>query len=269
MTFSGHIARKRFGQHWLTDETVLKKIIAAADLHSNDRVLEVGPGRGVLTERLLSSEAAGIHAVELDRDLVIGLKRRFCDQPRFTLKEGDVLSVSLMPPDGVSSTKVVANIPYNITGPLLQRLVGSLGRPVEAVYQRLVILLQKEVADRILAKPGQSCFSALSVRLQLLADCRSVCLVSPRCFQPSPKVQSQVIVLDPKKPEERLDLELEHRVEDLLKTAFLSRRKMLRNTLRGLSSFSELETLAQRAGISLNKRPQELSPAQWLKLAGG
>ena len=92
MSFSGHTARKRFGQHWLKDASVLEQILAAADLGPEDRVLEVGPGRGALTKRLLASSAAAIHAVELDRDLVVGLKQRFSNQPRFTLQEGDVLA---------------------------------------------------------------------------------------------------------------------------------------------------------------------------------
>ena len=125
MTFTAHRARKRFGQHWLIDQAVLSRIVAAAELEASDRVLEVGPGRGALSERLLATPAAAVSAVELDRDLVLGLQERFGDQPRFQLTSGDVLSVELP-----AANKVVANIPYNITGPLLERLVGRLDRPV-------------------------------------------------------------------------------------------------------------------------------------------
>ena len=117
MSFAAHRVRKRFGQHWLIDQGVLDRIVAAAGLGSGDRVLEVGPGRGSLTERLLASPAAAVLAVELDRDLVAGLQLRFADQPRFSLCSGDVLGVELP-----AANKVVANIPYNITGPLLERL---------------------------------------------------------------------------------------------------------------------------------------------------
>ena len=96
MSFSGHTARKRFGQHWLRDAAVLDRILEAAELQPQDRVLEVGPGRGALTERLLASSAAAVHAVELDRDLVAGLQQRFDDQPRFSLSEGDVVEVPLL-----------------------------------------------------------------------------------------------------------------------------------------------------------------------------
>ena len=165
MSFAGHSARKRFGQHWLRDERILDRILEAAELAPGDRVLEVGPGRGALTDRLLSSPAALVHAVELDRDLVAGLKERFSSRQQFSLCEGDVLEVPLTLPDGLPASKVVANIPYNITGPLLDRLIGRLDRPVDPPYQRLVLLLQKEVAERIRARPGHTSFSALSCLL--------------------------------------------------------------------------------------------------------
>ncbi len=267
MPFPRHISRKRFGQHWLKDISVLERILEAADLQPQDRVLEVGPGRGVLTARLLASRAAAIHAIELDKDLVVGLRQRFAHHPHFTLQEGDALSMPLTFPDGTPANKVVANIPYNITGPLLERLVGRLERPTQKSFKLLVLLLQKEVAERILAQPGQGIFSALSVRLQLLAKCRSICQVPPSCFQPPPKVQSQVISIEPFGPEKLLDPVLANRVDVLLRKAFASRRKMLRNSLGGLGTVSELEEFAKEAGISLNQRPQELSPREWLVMA--
>ena len=269
MSFAGHSARKRFGQHWLRDERILDRILEAAELAPGDRVLEVGPGRGALTDRLLSSPAALVHAVELDRDLVAGLKERFSSRQQFSLCEGDVLEVPLTLPDGLPASKVVANIPYNITGPLLDRLIGRLDRPVDPPYERLVLLVQKEVAERIRARPGQSSFSALSVRLQLLARCESVCPVPPRCFQPPPKVQSEVIRLDPLPADQRPDPELCRSVERLLKQAFLARRKMLRNTLAGVRPPEELKQLALEAGIDLQQRPQDVDPQNWVALARG
>ena len=269
MGFSGHQARKRFGQHWLRDDSVLQRIVEAADLQPSDRVLEVGPGRGALTERLLAAEVEAVHAIELDRDLVAGLQDRFATHPGFSLHQGDVLEAPLELRDGRSADKVVANIPYNITGPLLERLVGRLDRPVDPPYQRLVLLVQKEVAERIRARPGHSSFSALSVRMQLLARCRSVCPVPPRCFQPPPKVQSEVICLEPLRASERLEPALAARVESLLKQAFLARRKMLRNTLAGVADSDRLQALADSAGFSLQQRPQELAPATWVALARG
>jgi len=269
MGFSGHQARKRFGQHWLRDASVLAAIVEAADLRAEDRVLEVGPGRGALTERLLASAAEAVQAIELDRDLVDGLTARFSADPRFHLRQGDVLETSLALPDGRLATKVVANIPYNITGPLLERLIGRLDHPVDPPYQRLVLLVQKEVAERIRARPGHSSFSALSVRMQLLADCRSICPVPPRCFQPPPKVQSEVIALDPLPAERRLPLSRARQVESLLKQAFRSRRKMLRNTLGSVAEADRLQAVTAEAGISLQQRPQDIAPAAWVALAAG
>jgi 16S rRNA (adenine1518-N6/adenine1519-N6)-dimethyltransferase len=264
MSFAAHRARKRFGQHWLTDQGVLERIVAAAELTAADRVLEVGPGRGALTERLMASPAAAIQAVELDRDLISGLRERFGADPRFSLIDGDVLAVELPP-----ASAVVANIPYNITGPLLERLVGRLDRPQPQTYRRLVLLVQKEVGERIRSRPGSSAYSALSVRMQLLAACRTVCPVPPRCFQPPPKVESEVIAIDPLPPEQRLDPALARTVEQLLKRCFASRRKMLRNTLAGLADPDALLALAAAAGFGLEQRPQDLPPAAWVALAAG
>jgi 16S rRNA (adenine1518-N6/adenine1519-N6)-dimethyltransferase len=264
MTFSAHRARKRFGQHWLVDQAVLDRIVAAAVIEPGDTLLEIGPGRGALTERLLASPAAAVAAVELDRDLLQGLRQRFAAEPRFALVAGDALEVPLPPAD-----KVVANIPYNITGPLLERLVGRLDRPVSPPYRRLVLLVQQEVGERIRCAPGSSAYSALSVRMQLLGRCSTVCPVPPRCFQPPPKVQSEVIAIDPLPEVERLEPAVARRVEQLLRRCFAARRKMLRNTLAGLLPPEGLAELAAAAGFSLEQRPQELAPAAWVALAAG
>ena len=267
MAFSGHHARKRFGQHWLKDESVLQRIVAAAALQPDDHVLEVGPGRGVLTAQLLASPAASVQAVELDRDLVAGLQQRFAAEPRFQLQSGDVLALPQLGDGERRPTKVVANIPYNITGPLLERLVGRLDRPVEPPYQRLVLLIQQEVARRISARPGQSSFSALSVRMQLLAHCRSVCPVPPRCFQPPPKVQSEVISLDPLPADQRPPQAVAKQVEHLLRLAFSARRKMVRNTLASAAPAVGLEAWLADAGLTPQQRPQEIAAQQWVALA--
>ncbi len=269
MTAAGHRARKRFGQHWLVDETVLQRIVAAAELGPGDRVLEVGPGRGALTQRLLDSPLEALVAVELDRDLVAGLRQRFGKDSRFRLIEGDALEVPLRVEGFDPPTKVVANIPYNITGPLLERLVGRLDRPVQPPFARLVLLVQQEVGERIRALPGSSACSALSVRMQLLARCSSVCPVPPRCFAPPPKVMSEVILMEPLPPEQLLPPAVARQVENLLRRCYASRRKMLRNTLAGVLPPDDLARLTTEAGVELAQRPQELSPAQWVALATG
>ena len=263
MSFAAHRVRKRFGQHWLIDQGVLDRIVVAAGLVSGDRVLEVGPGRGSLTERLLASPAEAVLAVELDRDLVVGLQGRFSDEPRFSLTSGDVLAVDLP-----AANKVVANIPYNITGPLLERLVGRLDRPVAQPYERLVLLVQREVGERIRCLPGSSAYSALSVRMQLMARCELVCAVPPRCFQPPPKVHSEVILIEPLGADQQLEPGVARTVEMLLKRCFGARRKMLRNTLAGLLPEPQLAALGAAAGIGMLQRPQEIAPGAWVVLAG-
>ncbi|MFO0103679.1 MAG: ribosomal RNA small subunit methyltransferase A, partial [Cyanobium sp.] len=198
-----------------------------------------------------------------------GLRQRFGADPRFQLVEGDVLEVPLEPQDQPPADAVVANIPYNITGPLLERLVGRLDRPVSPPYRRLVLLVQQEVGERIRCAPGSSAYSALSVRMQLLGACRAVCPVPPRCFQPPPKVHSEVIAIDPLPEQRRLEPALARRVEQLLRRCFAARRKMLRNTLAGLLPPEALAEQATAAGFSLEQRPQELAPAAWVALAAG
>ncbi len=259
--------RKRFGQHWLKDEYILNNIIKAASLNNYDRVLEIGPGKGSLTSKLLHSSAKHIHAVELDRDLINDLEKRFSSFRNFSLHQGDALSTSLLLPDFLPANKIVANIPYNITGPLIKRLLGVLGEEPEFIYKSLVLLIQKEVADRMLAKTGDSSFSALSVRIQLLAKVSHICDVSPKCFQPPPKVQSKVILIEPFTNETRLDSYIGTNAEKLLRSAFSSRRKKIRNTLGNELQISRLEKIASNIGISLDKRPQEIYPSQWVALA--
>ncbi len=263
-----HIPRKRFGQHWLKDQWVLDKITKAAELSSDDCVLEVGPGKGALTEKLIESQARFIQGIELDRDLVHGLKKRFSHKNKFSLKEGDVLSVPLEAENGLIINKVVANIPYNITGPLLKKLIGELGKAPEMRFETLVLLMQKEVAERILAIPGNRNFSALTVRIQLLAKCIDVCDVPPKCFQPSPKVDSKVILIKPFLSINPDFYEIGVFLEKLLKLAFSGRRKKLRNTIGSfVTSNDQIKEFFAFRGISLDQRPQEISPSNWFALA--
>ena len=263
-----HIPRKRFGQHWLKDQGVLDQIVHAANLNSDDCVLEVGPGKGALTEKLIESQARFIQAIELDRDLVLGLKKRFGHQNKFSLRQGDVLSVPLGAENGLILNKVVANIPYNITGPLLKRLIGELGKSTENSFESLVLLMQKEVAQRILAQPGNTNFSALTVRIQLLAKCQDVCDVPKKCFQPAPKVDSTVILIKPFISNDSDFYEVGEFLEKLLKLAFSGRRKKLRNTIGSfVTSNDQIKEFFAYRGISLDQRPQEISPSNWFALA--
>ena len=171
--------RKRFAQHWLLSDKALNKIIQAAELSESDRILEIGPGTGVLTHRLLPL-AASVVAVEIDRDLCQKLVKKFGRVKNFLLLQGDILSLDLETNLAQfigfqNPHKVVANIPYNITGLILEKLLGTISQPLTNTYDLIVLLLQKEVADRICAKPDSKAYSSLSVKIQYLAKCEFIC----------------------------------------------------------------------------------------------
>lgn len=260
--------RKQFGQHWLRSDKVLNQIVNAADLQPCDRILEIGPGQGVLTQRLLPL-VESVLAVEIDRDLCTALAQKFGHHPNLTLLEADFLAVDL--PEWIATkpkltlpTKVVANIPYNITGPILARLLGRITRPNPIPYERLVLLVQKEVADRLSAQPGSKAYGALSIKIQYLARCELICAVPPKSFQPPPKVDSAVICLYPQPPSQTL--ETAQRLEALVQLGFASRRKMLRNNLKGLIDPSQLTHFLEQLNLNPNVRAEELSLPQWLAL---
>ena len=259
--------RKRLGQHWLRDQRVLQRIVVAAQVCPEDRLLEIGPGRGALTGHLLATPAAAVVAVELDQQLIAVLRQRFGPDERFSLLHGDALAL-LRQPLPCNPNKVVANIPYNITGPLLQQLMGSVVQPRQPPFQRLVLLLQKEVADRVTAAPGSPACGALSIRMQLLAKAQTVCTVPPACFSPPPEVTSAVVALTPYPPHQRrYGPEQAPLLERLLRVAYGGRRKMLRNTLGDVWSMPSLEQAARQAAVDLSRRPQDLNPDQWVGLS--
>ncbi len=250
---------KRFGQHWLRDESVLAAIVAAAHLTREDDVLEIGPGTGNLTSRLLPA-ARSLIAVELDRRLSDRLRRQFGNSPHFTLLEADILRVAL--PD--TPRKVVANIPYNITGPILEKLLGTIAQPLRQ-FERIVLLLQREVAERLVAAPHTKAYGALSVRVQYLAQCEWVCDVPAKAFHPRPKVESAVVCLLPR-PFAPVPADPK-RLEALVRLGFVSRRKMLRNNLEGVVDRDRLAEVLIAIGAQPQARAEDLDVYQWIALA--
>ena len=195
--------RKQFGQHWLKSQTALDSIINTAQLTKRDRILEIGPGTGVLTKRLLPL-VDKLLAVEIDRDLCKKLVNDYGKVENFLLLEGDFLELNLPEilksfPDFFAYNKVVANIPYNITGPIIEKLLGTISKPAEKQLESIVLLIQKEVGDRLCAEPNNKIYGALTLKVQYLADCEIVCLVPARDFYPVPKVDSVVVKITPRK----------------------------------------------------------------------
>ena len=268
--------RKQFGQHWLKNEAVLDKIIIAAELTGDnasvsptDRVLEIGPGTGNLTTRLLSV-AAALVSVEIDRDLCKKLVHKYGDHDNFLLIQNDFLKLDLSRllqdfPRFQNPNKVVANIPYNITGPIIVKLLGKIATPAPQQFDSIVLLVQKEVGDRLIAVPGSKAYGALSIRVQYLADCELICDVPAKSFYPPPKVDSVVIRLRPRK--------LEHpannpkQLETLIKLGFASRRKMLRNNLKSLISLTDLSSILEQLDFNPQCRAEDLSLENWILLS--
>lgn len=247
--------KKGLGQHWLNDEASLQAIVAAAKLQPDDVVLEIGPGQGNLTQHL-TKLAGKVVAVEMDRQLVKQLKR----QPATNLQvvEADILNFDLMQlPSGY---KVVANIPYYLTSNLL-RILSESPNPAKL----MVLLVQKEVAQRIAAQPGQMSLLAVSVQLYYQPELGVV--VPAKLFQPPPKVDSQVVVLQRRTQPlfEDLDVKGFFRV---VKAGFSERRKKLRSSLAGGLRISkeEVDKILKQANINPDGRAQELSLEQWYQL---
>lgn len=251
-------AIKRLGQNFLIDPNIIRKIVATAALGSNDSVLEIGPGRGILTEALCRA-ADRITAVELDPRLHAYLAERQSEFPRLTLVLDDAMAYPLdtLPP----GTIVVANLPYYISTPLLFRLLEQGDR-----FPRMVLMLQNEVADRLVAKPGTSDYGVLSVMAQYAADISKVFKVSANCFRPRPEVGSAVVLLRSKKQRE-LRPEEEPAFASLVKAAFAHRRKTLVNSLKdeGYAQNNMVEILTS-CGLSPTTRAESISVIQFVEL---
>jgi 16S rRNA (adenine1518-N6/adenine1519-N6)-dimethyltransferase len=244
--------KKRFGQHFLTDRSILRRIVEFAGIQPADDVLEIGPGAGALTLELARS-ARRVTAIEIDSDLIPSLRENA--PPNAEVVEGDALEVEW--PAG--PFHIVGNLPYNIATPLLKRFIEERTRVVDAT-----IMVQKEVADRMRAKPGSREYGPLSVLVQYYADVRYGFTVYPGAFKPKPKVDSAVIRLEwkPNVPDARA-------FTDFVQKAFASRRKKLLNNLLSMFTSLDREQIVKNlasSGVDINARPEELSVAEFLRV---
>ena len=253
-------AKRSLGQNFLVDRRALAQVVDAAEISPTDQVLEIGPGRGVLTERLADA-ARCVVAVELDDALVARLSDRFADRPDVRIVAGDARTVdaaALL--DDSAPYKLVANLPYYAATPIVRRFLEMERKP-----GLMVVMVQREVARSMAAKPGA--MSLLSVATQLYGKPRVVASVPPRAFRPAPKVTSAIVRID---VYDRPALELRSRDAffGLVRAGFSARRKQLRNALRqglGLPT-ADVEDLLGRAGIDPTRRAETLSMAEWGKL---
>ena len=248
-------ARKRFGQHFLPDRSVLDRIVRELDPQPADALLEIGPGRGALTERLAGK--AHLDAVEIDRDLAAVLRLRFSNGPGFELHECDALDfdlVALAAKRG-KRLRVIGNLPYNISTPLLFHVAAAHEHIVD-----LHVMLQKEVIDRIVAAPGSSDYGRLTVMLAPWFEARRLFDVGPGAFTPPPRVWSAVARLAVRREPA---FAVPPAFARTVSAAFSQRRKTLRNALRSLMDVGQITA----AGIDPGVRPETLSPAQFAALA--
>ena len=248
-----HTARKRFGQNFLQDSRIIADIVQAVRPQPADTVVEIGPGLGAITEPL-ATKLDCLHVCEIDRDIIGYLKTRPY-AGKLVIHEGDVLQFDFASVPG--RKKIVGNLPYNISTPLLFHLSRYAGE-VEDMH----FMLQKEVVERMVAGPGSNDFGRLSVMLQYFFEMEKLLDVPPEAFSPAPKVDSAVVRLIP----------AEHRIGQaqdfgqfvaLVKQAFHQRRKTIRNNLKGLADDDDL----QAAGISPQERAEHIAPEKYVALA--
>ncbi|HET9438518.1 MAG TPA: 16S rRNA (adenine(1518)-N(6)/adenine(1519)-N(6))-dimethyltransferase RsmA [Longimicrobiales bacterium] len=256
--------KKSLGQNFLIDPNYQKKIIAALELDEEDRLIEIGPGTGALTQHLVGN--VHLTAIELDDQLAAALKDRYADVPSFHVVHEDVMKLPLSAvADHVETVKVVGNIPYNITSPLIFKLLERDARPA-----LIVVMVQKEVADRIVAPPGDKDFGALSVGVQAVAEAERLFVVPRGAFRPVPKVDSAVVRIVPRRPFELTPRD-EADLRDLTRAAFAMRRKQFQKILRSAAGFeldaTQVGALEAQMGFALTVRPEELSATQFVALS--
>lgn len=251
-----HKARKRFGQNFLHDQQVINRIIACIAPRATDLLVEIGPGQAALTRPLLAS-GAELHLIEIDRDLVARLQKQFADEPNITIHACDALKANLPEITGNRPFRLIGNLPYNISTPLIFHILQ---------WHELVVdmhfMLQKEVVDRMAAAPGSRTYGRLSVMTQFRSKVTPLFDVLPESFSPVPRVCSSIVRLEPLK-EPPADAGSFKNFQRVVAAAFSQRRKTLRNSLR--EHFTADQILS--AGIDPGQRAEQLSLSQFAALA--
>lgn len=251
-----HKARKRFGQNFLHDHGVIRRIVACIGPKKGQRIVEIGPGKGALTEGIISVTER-MDVVELDRDLIPILKVNLFRFPELTVHEADAMKfdfTSLSTPE--QAIRVVGNLPYNISTPLIFHLLSQ----ADAI-EDMHFMLQKEVVDRLAARPGDSLYGRLSVMAQYYCSVESLFIVGPESFDPAPKVDSAIVRMTPHKtlPHPVNNIKM---LEDMVRTGFQQRRKTLRNNYKGVLDNDDFAAL----NIDPALRPERLDVEDFVRI---
>lgn len=254
-----HQARKRFGQNFLVDQQIIAQIVAAVALKAEHNLVEIGPGMGAITEQLVT-HCPSMSVLELDKDLVAFLSDKFSDYPDFSIHSGDALKMDFAQLHQGRDLRLVGNLPYNISTPLLFHLLK-----VRHLINDMHFMLQLEVVERLGAVPGTKAYGRLSVMIQYFCRVMPLIPVPPESFRPAPKVQSAVVRLKPHKTMPCV-ADDEALLSQIVSLCFQQRRKTLRNCLRPY--LAHLEPTADTQGpIDLSRRPEQLSVAEFVALS--
>lgn len=252
---SAHRAKKRFGQNFLHDRGVIDRIIRAIRPRDGDRIIEIGPGLGALTVPLL--DALGrLEVIELDRDVIPRLVASCAGHGELTVTQADALKVDYTALANGEALRLIGNLPYNISSPLLFHLLDHASAITDMHF-----MLQKEVVDRMCASAGEADYGRLSVTIAARAQAERLFVVGPGAFQPAPKVDSAIVRLTPRAPSFVIDNRA--RFEQVVTAAFSQRRKQLRNTLKTLMTADDITA----CGIDPSIRAEQLAPADFATLA--
>jgi 16S rRNA (adenine1518-N6/adenine1519-N6)-dimethyltransferase len=258
-------AKKSFGQNFLVDDNYIDKIIAALSPQSGENVVEIGPGRGALTEKLLETGAV-VTAIELERDMLAFLSGKFKDAANFNLVEGDALKVDfadlIKTENTHSKIKLVANLPYYISTAILQKLIEK-----RAAFSEMILMFQLEVVERVTARPGNKERGFLTVFVEAFLESDKLFEVPPSAFRPEPKVRSAVVRLVPK---EETAIGDEKLFRELISAGFAQKRKTILNNLKNappeLRARFDAEELLRKAGIESLRRAETLTLNEWIQI---
>lgn len=261
-------AKKSFGQNFLVDQNYVVKIISALDLQTGETVIEIGPGRGALTEKLLES-GANVVAVELERDMIAVLKEKFGETENFDLIEGDALKIdfselanSISDIQNPKPVKLVANLPYYISTAILQKLIEQ-----RAAFSGMILMFQREVVERITAEVGNKERGFLTVLTEAYLDAEKLFDVPPEAFRPAPKVRSAVVRLTPKSEVQITDEKL---FREIISAAFTQKRKTILNNLKNVPVLKnrniDANSILEKSGIEPNRRAESLALEDWKQI---